>query len=297
MNKREQQRFTEEMQVRALSPRTVESYESSLKLFFDFYKGKAAKSLCVPEIKTFQRYLIEKEYSPHTVNRHLTAVRVFYRWVYERHHYSANLLPRVKAPRKQPVILSRQEVKRIIEPANKSFYKAVLMTLYSTGLRAGEVRRLKVTDIDRDRMVITVKKGKGDKDRQAFLSPVTLDHLEKYWKQDRIKRSQKSDYLFMPSKNPKSWKLNKHMSHTALGYIVGVAVKAANIKKRVTPHTFRHSFAVHLLEKGVSIKHIQYLLGHSNMRTTSLYLHIADIRNINVKSPLDDLLGGLDEDN
>ena len=291
MNKREKERFTEEMTVRGLSSNTAKAYEASLKQFFDFYKGKAAKSLGIPEIKAFQRHLIEQgDYSPNTINRYLTAVRVFYRWVYNRHEYTSDNLPRVRAPKHQPVVLSRAEVKKMIESVNKYFYKAILMTLYSTGLRATEVRRLKVTDIDRDRMVITVREGKGGKDRQALLSPVTLEYLEKYWREERIQRKQKSEYLFMPSKNPRSWKLNQHLSHTALGYIVDVAVKAAGIKKNVTPHTFRHSFAVHLLEKGTSVKHIQYLLGHADMRTTGRYLQIADIKNIAVKSPLDDLL-------
>jgi len=297
MNKEEEKRFAQEAKLRALSPKTVSSYQASLKVFFNFYKGREAQSLCIPELKVFQIHLIEQKYSPHSVNRHMSAVRMFYKWVYERHHYNADNLPRIKAPKKQPVVLSRDEIKRMIDAVNKYSYKAILMTLYSTGLRASEVRHLKVTDIDRDRMVIIVRQGKGKKDRQALLSPVVIKYLEKYWVQERIPRKQKSDYLFMPSKNPKSWELNKHMSHTALGYIVGVAVKAANIKKRVTPHTFRHSFAVHLLEKGTSVKHIQYLLGHASMRTTGLYLHIADIKNIDVKSPLDDLLEVLDEDN
>jgi integrase/recombinase XerD len=297
MNNEEQKRFRDEMELRALSPRTMSSYERSLKKFFDFYEGRDGKSLCIPEIKAYQLDLVKKNFSAHSINRHLTAVRVFYRWVHDRHHYDTTNMPRIRAPKKQPVILSRDEVRLMIDSVNKYFYKAVLMTLYSTGLRAAEVRGIKVTDIDRGRMVITVKQGKGKKDRQALLSPVTLEYLEEYWRRDRIPRSQKSDYLFMPSKNPKSYELNKHMPHTALGYIVGVAVKAAGIKKRVTPHTFRHSFAVHLLEKGASVKHIQYLMGHADMRTTGNYLQIADIKNINVKSPMDDLLEVLDENN
>lgn len=239
MNKKEKERFIEETTVRALSPATVRAYEGSLKQFFDFYKGKAAKSLGIPEIKAYQRYLLEKGiYSPHTVNRHMTAIRVFYRWVYNRYDYTANTLPRIRAQRKQPVVLSRDEVRRMIGSVNKAFYKAVLMTLYSTGLRAGEVRRLKVTDIDRDRMVITVKEGKGKKDRQALLSPVTLDYLEKYWRQDRLKNKHKSEYLFMPTKNSHGGEIKKKLSHTALGYIIKVAVKAAGIKKKSLPIPF-----------------------------------------------------------
>jgi len=233
MNKKERERFTEETTVRALAPATVKAYETSLKHFFEFYKGRAAKALGIPEIKAYQRHLIEKgNYSPHTINRHLTAIRVFYRWVYDRYEYTANTLPRIRAQRKQPVVLSRDEVKRMINSVNKYFYKSVLMTLYSTGLRAGEVRRLKITDIDRDRMVITVKEGKGKKDRQALLSPVTLDYLERYWRQDRLKNKHKSEYLFMPTKNSHGGEIKKKLSHTALGYIVKVAVKAAGIKKK-----------------------------------------------------------------
>lgn len=234
MNKREKERFIEETTVRALAPATVKAYEASLKQFFDFYEGKAAKSLGIPEIKAYQRHLIEKgTYSPDTINRHLTAIRVFYRWVYDRYDYTSNTLPRIRAQRKQPVVVSREEVKRMISTVEKPFYKAVLMVLYSTGLRAGEVRNLKITDIDRDRMVITVKQGKGKKDRQALLSPVTLDYLEKYWRQNRLKRKDESEYLFMPDKNTHGGEVKKKLSHTALGYVVKVAVKAAGIKKKL----------------------------------------------------------------
>ncbi len=232
MTNKEKQIFIEEMEVRALSEDTVRAYLSSLKGFFTFHrsKNKTAKQLCVPEIKDYQRDLIKKHYAPNTINRHLSAIRMFYRFVYNRDYKED--IPRVEAPRIQPVILSREEVQKLISSVHKIFYKSVLMTLYSTGMRSSELRNLKVTDIDRDREVITIKNAKGKKDRQAFLSPVTYKYLCEYWRKDRLKNKTDSDYVFMPTKNSYAGEFKESLSHSALGYIVNIATKAAGIKKK-----------------------------------------------------------------
>lgn len=233
MNKKEKQRVIEEMEVRALDPKTCKAYLSSLNRFFTYHKGKNAEDLCIEEIKSFQRYLLKEDIAPNSINRHLSAIRFFYRFVYGRHWYT-DALPRLKSPSYQPEVLSRQEVQLMIKSVNKIFYKAILMTLYSTGMRATELRNLKVSDVDRDRMIIKIRQGKGRKDRQALLSPVTLQCLEAYWREDRIPRKIKSDYLFMPTKNSVG-SLVKPLCHTALGYVVKIAVKASGIKKKLHP--------------------------------------------------------------
>lgn len=231
MNKKEKENLIEEMQVRALDPDTCKAYMQSLEQFFKFHKGRTAKSLCVEEIKQFQRHLLKEKYAANSINRHLSGIRFFYRFVYGRHWYTDSL-PRLKSPQLQPVILSKDEVSLMIKSVRKTFYKAVLMTLYSTGMRQNELRNLKVTDIDSKRMVITIRSGKGQKDRQALLSPTTLDCLRQYWREDRLNQKEKSDWLFIPTKNSIG-KTDKQLSHTAIGYMIDIATKAAGIKKKL----------------------------------------------------------------
>jgi site-specific recombinase XerD len=150
-----------------------------------------------------------------------------------------------------------------------------------------ELRNLTAADIDSKRMVINIRQGKGAKDRQAILSPILLDMLRQYWKENK---DDKSKYLFaIPSKGMGKSRgvAGKRLSHTAVGYVVDQAARLACVKKNVTPHTLRHSFAVHLVEDGVHLRHIQYLLGHSDVRMTIRYTYIADISKLKTVSPLD----------
>lgn len=163
------------------------------------------------------------------------------------------------------------------------------MTLYTTGMRQSELRNLKVEDIDSSRMVIYIRNAKGMKDRQAALSPTLLACLRLYWRLFRV-NFYYSPFLFMPTKNPKGTRYDKGLSHTSVGYIVTKAAQAAGIKKKVHPHCLRHSFAVHLVEKGVHFRHIQYLLGHSNPKNISRYTSAADISKIEVPELINDLV-------
>jgi integrase/recombinase XerD len=232
MNQKEKQRFLEELEVRALDEDTRKAYKGSLEKFFNYYRGREAESLCVEEIKEFQRHLLKENYAPNSINRHLSAVRFFYRFVYGRHWYT-DALPRLKSPQLQPAVLSKEEVGLMIQSVRKVFYKAVLMTLYSTGMRQQELRNLKITDIDSKRMVINIRGGKGQKDRQALLSRANLECLRKYWREDRLKQKVKSDWLFIPTKNPQTGEIDKQLSHTSIGYIIDVATRVAGIKKKL----------------------------------------------------------------
>jgi integrase/recombinase XerD len=172
----------------------------------------------------------------------MTAIRQYYRYVLNRHWYRDSL-PRVKTSRKMPIVLSESEVAKMIDSVHKVLYKAVLMTMYSAGLRNSEVRNLKATDIDSKRMVIHVRNGKGMRDRQALLSPLVLRCLRTYWRLYRLKSEVNSDWLFLATGNNKSGLVKTQLSHTAIGYIVTTASKAVGIKKKFI-HT---SFAIPLL--------------------------------------------------
>lgn len=223
-------RMIEEMQTRGLNERTQKDYLTSMEWFIDYYKKPPAR-LGIDDIKAYQRHLIKEEYAANSINRHLSAIRFFYRNILHRHWY-ADVLPRLKTPSKSPQILSQQEIAGMIDSIHSVFYKAVIMTLYSAGLRNAELRSLQQYDIDSHRMVIHVRNGKGQRQRQALLSPITLQCLRTYWRLYRLNAPFKSKWLFTPTKNSKTGKLDKQLSHTAVGYMLKTAAEAAGIKKK-----------------------------------------------------------------
>ena len=191
---------------------------------------------------------------------------------------AARRLTFVHEPRKLPVVLSQEEVLRLIEAVTSVKYKAALGLAYGAGLRVSEVVSLKVSDIDSKRMLLRIERGKGGKTRHALLSPQLLELLRDWW---RIARP--SFWLF-PGRDP-----TKLMTACQLGVVCVEAARKAGITKRVSPHTLRHSFATHLLENGVDIRIIQVLLGHAHLETTTLYAHVAANTISHVTSPLDRL--------
>lgn len=224
-------RMIAEMQLRGLNEQSQKEYLDSMLKFIEFYKKPPAK-LGVEDIKDYQLYLIkDRGLAPNSINRHLSAIRFFYRNVLGRHWY-ADALPRLKAPRNLPAVLSEEEVAAMINSTHKVFWKAVIMTLYSSGIRHRELRNLKINDIDSQRMCILIRRGKGGKDRQALLSPITLRCLRTYWRLNRIHCNVESDWLFIPTKNSHSGELKKKLSHTAIGYILKKAARLAGIKKK-----------------------------------------------------------------
>jgi site-specific recombinase XerD len=242
-------KFIDEMDLRGLDEKTKRVHVRSMEIFIEFHGGKDPEDLDLPEIKAYQRHLvIEKKMAPNSVNRQLTAIRQFYRQVMARHWY-ADSLPRVKASRHMPVVLSESEIAAMIDSVHKVFYKAIIMVTYSAGLRNSEVRNLKPGDIDSKRMVIHIRDGKGKRDRQALLSPLVLQCLRTYWRLYRLRNEVKSEWLFMLAKARQSGEIQKQLSHTALSYIITTAAKAAGIKKKYIPTFFAiHSpFTVHRL--------------------------------------------------
>jgi site-specific recombinase XerD len=190
----------------------------------------------------------------------------------------------VRQPRKLPVVLSPDEVRRLLEATTSVKYKAALATAYGAGLRASEVTHLRVTDIDSQRMVIRVEQGKGSKDRNAMLSPALLALLRHWWRVAQAQRRMlKGGWLF-PGQNPVN-----PLTTRQLRRAMEASVKLAGLDKRVSLHSLRHAFATHLLEQGVDIRLIQVLLGHKKLETTATYSHVATCTLRDTHSPLDAL--------
>jgi site-specific recombinase XerD len=185
-----------------------------------------------------------------------------------------------KQPRRLPVVMNDEEVRRLLESAHSLRDRALFETAYATGMRLGELTRLLITDIDSRRMVIRVDQGKGRKDRYVMLSVSLLETLRGYWRQARPK-----GYLF-PGDGGK-----RPLSHSSAQKAFGRAKVAAGITKPVSFHTLRHSFATHLLEDGVNVRTIQSLLGHRSLQTTERYTHVAENYLHQMRSPLDRLRG------
>ena len=177
-------------------------------------------------------------------------------------------LPYPKRPKRLPVVLSREEVGRLINSAKNLFHRAMLMTLYAAGLRRSELCRLKVRNIDSQRMVLRIEHGKGGIDRDVPLSPKLLETLRDYWRWMRPKT-----YLFPGTVN--NWRADKPITSKVIWEAVHDAAITAGIDKRVTPHTLRHTYATHLLEAGADLRTIQLLLGHADLSHTTIYLHLS----------------------
>jgi site-specific recombinase XerD len=221
--------------------------------------------------------MAQRQISASTINSAIAALRFFFTMTLERPDL-VRPLRLVAEPRRTPVVLSPEEVARLLEAAPGLKYKAALSAAYGAGLRVSEVANLKVSDIDSKRMMLRVEQGKGQRDRDVMLSPHLLQLLREWWKAARPQV-----WLF-PGQNP----INP-VTARQLNRAVTAAKELAGISKRVSPHTLRHSFATHLLEQGADIRVIQVLLGHAKLETTALYTRVAVSTIRDVKSPLDGL--------
>ena len=239
-------------------------------------------------MRQYQLYLLnERKLAVASVIARTSALRFFFQKVLRRSYREIDLVyPR--RPERLPVILSEEEVARLIESANTSYHRVILMTLYGTGLRREELCRLKVTDVDSQRMVIHVRQGKGNKDRDVTLSPRLLEVLRAYWKWRKPKT-----FLF-PS--PYRSQNERPIDSKTVWYAVRQAARRAGIKKKVSPHLLRHSWATHLLERGTDLKTIQVLLGHFDLEATTIYLHLSQRHLQAVNNPIEALpVSGLGE--
>jgi len=269
-------RMIEDMTVRKFAETTRNDYIRHVKTFTAFL-GRSPDTATPEDLRLFQLHQSETGVRPPTINSSVTALRFFFTVTLDRGDMARHLTF-VREPRKMPVVLSPEEVARLLEAAPGPKYKAALGAAYGAGLRVSEVVSLKVPDIDSKRMLLRIEQGKGRKDRHAMLSPQLLELLRDWY---RIARPQ--IWLF-PGQNPVN-----HLTTRQFNRAVHAAATMAEIKKRVSAHTLRHSFATHLLEQNIDIRVIQVLLGHAKLDTTALYTRVATNTIRAVMSPLDRL--------
>ena len=246
--------------------------------------NKSATELDIEDIQEYLHYLyVEKQLRSASVNTYNSGLRFLYNIVLD---IPINLykIPCHKKKHQFPEILTKGEVKLLLGSCNNLRDETILTTMYSAGLRLNEVANLKVSDIDSTNMQLLIRDGKGGKDRYAILSIANLNLLRIYWKEYRP-----TEWLFTSCSRYKS---KAHLSPRSLQNIFIATKNRAGITMKISTHTLRHSFATHLLESGVSIFHIKQLLGHSDISTTCLYLHIGKISNLNVVSPMDSITDG-----
>ena len=276
------QRMLEDMRMRKLEPRTQEAYIRAVRKLAA-YLHRSPDTATVEDLRNFQLHLVDTGASPMTLNVTLTGLRFFFDVTLERLELMARMQP-VRVPQKLPVVLSREEVKRLIAACRSLKHQIALSVAYGAGLRASEVAALKVSDIDSDRMILRIEQGKGHKDRYAILSPVLLERLRHWWRVGRMQGKLLDGGWLFPGMNPVD-----PISTRQLNRAIHAAADAAEIDQRVSMHTLRHSFATHLLEQKVDIRIIQVLLGHKRIDTTTVYTHVATDLLRQVISPLETL--------
>ena len=283
-------RMLEELQRRNYSDNTTRQYLLAVRQFAEHF-GKPPDQLGPDELRTYQAYLLrDRKLAVGTVVARVAALRFFFVRVLKRHQFREDL-PYPKDRRRLPTVLSLEEVTRLINAAGNLLHRALLMTLYGTGMRRTEVSLLKVRDVDSQRMMIRVERGKGGAGRDIPLSPALLETLREYW---RWKKP--CTYLFASSERKRG--KERPISDKTVWYACAQAAGHAGLTKRVSPHCLRHSFATHRLEAGTDLRTIQIILGHGDLETTAKYLHLSQRHLRGVTNPLENLpLSRLEEVN
>jgi site-specific recombinase XerD len=273
----------EELQRRNYAQNTIDRYIFAVEDFSRRFQLPPDR-LGPRHIREYQAELFTKrKLAANTVALHLAALRFFYTKTLKKNWCIAETPYPKRERRCLPTILSQEEVAQLINAARTPYHHTLLMTLYATGARRAELTHLRVTDIDSKRMVIHIKGGKGRKDRDVMLSPTLLEELREHWRRLRRKPSM---WLFPGNCHHSS---DKPITTKVVLYACKEAAKRAGIEKNVHPHTLRHCFATHLLEQGADLRTIQMLLGHSDLKETTVYLHLSN-RHLNANpSPLDSL--------
>lgn len=266
------------MQSKRYSESTIKTYSDALKVFFNFFSKTAYQEITNDDIIHFNNeYILKRKLSATYQNQFVNALKLFYR-IADKKEIDIKLIHRPKTNRKLPRVLSKEEVKLILEAHGNLKHRTMLSMIYACGLRRTELLNITFKDINRERLTLHVYQSKGNKDRIVPLSPKILEMLEDYYKAYR----------------PKVWlfegqKPGTQYSPTSLQKVLVQALKKAKIKKPVTLHWLRHSYATHLLENGTDLRYIQELLGHNSSRTTEIYTHVSTKSIENIKSPFDDL--------
>ena len=269
-----------QMRIRGLSEKTILVYAENIEYFFKYYRGKKPKDLSIKDINNYQYYLCHKKrHKASYVNSQTAAIKFYCRYVLKR-DWDWRIIPYMKDKRKLPVIISRDDIKTLLSSSKNIKHRAIITTLYATGIRPIELTNLKTADIQSKEKVIHIRHGKGDKDRYVMLSDQLLKVLRQYW---LVVKPDKEGYLFEGEKP------GSRLNVDSVSTIFRRLKQESKIAKKAYCYSLRHSFATHLLEDGTDIRVIQKLMGHSDISTTVRYLQVAKSFVASVKSPLDTL--------
>jgi integrase/recombinase XerD len=269
------QRMREDLQLKGFSLHTQKQYLMRVTHFARYF-NKLPDKLGEKEVREYFLHLVRDKHASYGVlNMTYCGLKFFYSVTLGRPEEVAKI-PRIKRPVTMPVILDKEEVRRLIAVTENLKHKTILMLTYSSGLRLSEVAHLKVSDVDRVRMTVLVRQGKGKKDRYTILSKVALDTLTRY-----LETYRPTSWLFQGAKPGHA------ITESSIRFVMHAAKRRAGIVKRATVHSLRHAFATHLLEQGTDIRAVQSLLGHRSLKTTIIYLHVSPKSLSRVVSPLD----------
>jgi site-specific recombinase XerD len=269
-------RLIEDMTVRNLAPTTQATYVQQVSLFARHF-GRSPETIGREEIRSYQVYLaMEKELAPSSISTAVAALRFLYNVTLQKHWVLEEVIPAPKIPDTLPVVLSPEEVLQFLECVEHIKHRTILTACYAAGLRISEAVHLKLVDIDSPRMVIRIEQGKGQKDRYVMLSVRLLETLRHWW------RTERPQHWLFPGKGA-----DKPITRHAVEKACQEVYRRCGISKPITPHSFRHAFAVHMLENGTDVRTIQLLMGHRSLSTTANYLRIATTKVCSATSPLD----------
>ena len=267
--------FLQELELRGYSPHTCTCYVRCVLAFVSYFQ-RPPQELGTEQIRNYLHYLSrERKLSQGAISQAYSALKILYEAILGL-PWDGLRLPRGKKSKQLPLVLSQEELERLFAAVSYLKHRALLVTIYSAGLRVSEATHLKVSDIDSSRMLIRVRQGKGRKDRYTLLAQRTLPLLRAYWR-----KHQPHDWLF-PGRPD-----NQPITANAVQAVFRQALKRAKIIKPASPHTLRHSFATHLLEQGIDLCRIQRLMGHTSIRTTVRYIHVSQRHIAQMHSPLD----------
>ena len=262
----------QEMKLRGFSQKTIKSYTHYISECLRF-ASLGPREIKTSDVRDYLDFLVTSGKSASTLNTVYSALKFYFETIMKRSFFVN--IPRSKNKKRLPTVLSKQEINKMLEMTKNPKHNCIISMLYGCGLRVSELVSIKMLDIDLDRKMVRVYRGKGDKDRYVMLPEKLFSILSA---QDKAKN--KNDYLFTNGKNGK-------LTTRSIDKIVKKSAELVGISKNVSPHTLRHSFATHLLEDGTDIRYIQELLGHARLETTQIYTHVANNNLLGIKSPLD----------
>lgn len=267
--------FVEYMYQKRYSENTIKTYREALKVFLQFIGDKPLLTIDNTDLERFNyQRIIQRGLSSSYQNQVINALKLYFRKFHNK-HFDLDRIERPKEGYKLPVVFSLNEVERLIQSIENVKHKSMISMIYSCGLRCGELINLRIEDIDSNRMIVTIRGAKGNKDRIVPLSQSTLELLRTYFKAYRP-----SVYLF-------NGEASLQYSPTSLRKVFHRAKERARILKKASLHTLRHSYATHLLEGGVNLRYIQELLGHRSPKTTQIYTHVSSEASRKIESPIE----------